>query len=63
MKQLSYLKETTKQFELDVHSVALELRPTTLDDLGLEAALSSFAREWAKDTMNESKSFSIAAGC
>lgn len=48
VKQLSYLKETTKQFELDVHSVALELRPTTLDDLGLEAALSSFAREWAK---------------
>ena len=48
VKQLSYLTETTKQFELDVHSVALELRPTTLDDLGLEAALSSFAREWAK---------------
>ena len=48
LKQLSYLKETTKQFELDVHSVALELRPTTLDDLGLEAALSSFAREWAR---------------
>lgn len=48
VSQLSYLKETTKQFELDVHSVALELRPTTLDDLGLEAALSSFAREWAK---------------
>lgn len=47
LKQLSYLKKTTKQFELDVHSVALELRPTTLDDLGLEAALSSFAREWA----------------
>ncbi len=46
--QLSYLKETTKQFELDVHSVALELRPTTLDDLGLEAALSSLGREWAK---------------
>ena len=46
--QLSYLRETTKQFELDVHSVALELRPTTLDDLGLEPALSSFAREWAK---------------
>jgi PAS domain S-box-containing protein len=48
LNQLSYLKETTKQFELDVHSVALELRPTTLDDLGLEAALSSFAREWAR---------------
>jgi PAS domain S-box-containing protein len=48
VNQLSYLTETTKQFELDVHSVALELRPTTLDDLGLEPALSSFAREWAK---------------
>jgi PAS domain S-box-containing protein len=48
VEELAYLKETTKQFELDVHSVALELRPTTLDDLGLEAALSSFAREWAK---------------
>ena len=46
--QLSYLTETTKQFELEVHSLALELRPTTLDDLGLEAALSSFAREWAR---------------
>ena len=48
IEELAYLKKTTKQFELDVHSVALELRPTTLDDLGLEAALSSFAREWAK---------------
>ena len=48
VSQLSYLTKTTKQFELDVHSVALELRPTTLDDLGLEPALSSFAREWAK---------------
>jgi PAS domain S-box-containing protein len=48
VNQLSYLKETTKQFELDVHTVALDLRPTTLDDLGLEAALSGFAREWAR---------------
>ena len=48
VNELSYLKETTKQFELDLHSVALELRPTTLDDLGLEAALSTLAREWAK---------------
>ena len=48
VNQLSYLTETTKQFELDVHSLALELRPTTLDDLGLEAALSSFAREWER---------------
>jgi PAS domain S-box-containing protein len=48
LEKLSYLKETTKRLELDVHSVALELRPTTLDDLGLEAALSSLTREWAR---------------
>jgi len=48
LDKLSYLKETTKQLELDVHGVALELRPTTLDDLGLEAALSSLTREWAR---------------
>lgn len=48
LDQLSYLKEATKQFELDVHGVALEFRPTVLDDLGLEAALSSFIREWAR---------------
>ena len=48
VNELSYLKETTKQFESDLHSVALELRPTTLDDLGLEAAVSTLAREWAK---------------
>lgn len=46
--QLSYLKETTKQLEVDVHNVAVELRPTMLDDLGLEAALSSLAREWTR---------------
>ena len=46
--KLSYLKETTKQLETDVHGVALELRPTALDDLGLEAALSTLTREWAR---------------
>ena len=48
LEKLSYLKETTKRLELDVHGVALELRPTTLDDLGLEAALSSLTRGWAR---------------
>lgn len=48
LNQLTYLKDTTKQFELDLHSLAMELRPTTLDDLGLEAALSTLSREWAR---------------
>ena len=48
LETLLYLKETTIRLELDVHGVALELRPTTLDDLGLEAALSTLTREWAR---------------
>jgi len=48
VNQLSYLKETTKQFELDVHGFALELRPTVLDELGLEPALSTLTREWGR---------------
>ena len=31
----------------EVHNLALEIRPTALDDLGLSAALSTYAEEWA----------------
>lgn len=62
VNQLSYLKETTQQFELDVHSIALELRPTILDDLGLEAALSSFAREWARRHAHQIKAVFTSSG-
>lgn len=45
---LLYLKELTERFEQEVHRFALELRPTTLDDLGLHAALSNWVEAWTK---------------
>jgi PAS domain S-box-containing protein len=32
----------------DLHRIAWELRPTTLDDLGLRAAISNHAEEWSR---------------
>lgn len=34
----------------ELHALALRLRPRTLDDFGLETALTSFAGEWAEQT-------------
>lgn len=34
----------------EIHSVAIELRPTALDDIGLEAALVSYTELWSKRT-------------
>jgi PAS domain S-box-containing protein len=34
----------------EAHRLALELRPTALDDLGLEATLQNYAEEWAERT-------------
>ena len=31
----------------EVHNLALEIRPTALDDLGLSAALSTYAEDWS----------------
>ncbi len=39
-----------QQIGRDVHRIAVELRPATLDDLGLEAALSNCVGEWAERT-------------
>jgi signal transduction histidine kinase len=37
-----------KQLDRDVSYLAWELRPTTLDDLGLQAALTKYLRNWSK---------------
>lgn len=34
----------------DIHRLAWELRPSTLDDLGLELALQRYVTEWSKNT-------------
>lgn len=41
------LQKLTGELARDVHSLALELRPTALDDLGLEVALSNHLEAWS----------------
>jgi two-component system, chemotaxis family, CheB/CheR fusion protein len=42
------LQALTKSLDLDVEFLAWELRPTTLDDLGLVAALRNYVKEWSE---------------
>jgi PAS domain S-box-containing protein len=46
-QQLRYLRGLTDLIGTEVHNLALEIRPTALDDLGLPAAVSAYAEEWA----------------
>ncbi|MBV8616361.1 MAG: PAS domain S-box protein, partial [Acetobacteraceae bacterium] len=47
-EQLRWLEDHAARISRDVHRVALELRPTALDDLGLPEALSQYADEWTR---------------
>ncbi len=44
---LARLQAITAQLDQDVDRLALELRPTTLDDLGLQVALQQHVEEWS----------------
>ncbi len=46
--RLLSLQALTAQIGREVHHLALELRPTALDDLGLHAALANYAEGWAE---------------
>jgi signal transduction histidine kinase len=46
--QLARLRELTNQISREVHQLAVDLRPTALDDLGLQAALASYAEAWSE---------------
>jgi len=46
--RLRQLQALTDRIGREVHDLALELRPTALDDLGLEAALGNYAERWAE---------------
>ena len=48
---LGQLEEVTGQLADEVESLAWELRPTALDDLGLEAALSKYVRKWTERSL------------
>ena len=41
------LQNIANDLARDVHSLALDLRPTALDDLGLEVALSNYVEAWS----------------
>jgi PAS domain S-box-containing protein len=44
--RLHELQALTDRIGREVHQLALELRPTALDDFGLEAALANYTEEW-----------------
>jgi PAS domain S-box-containing protein len=44
---LRHLHGLLKQVGQEVHRIALELRPTALDDLGLETALVNYVEDWS----------------
>ncbi|MFN2516930.1 MAG: PAS domain S-box protein [Pyrinomonadaceae bacterium] len=46
--RLHHLHELANQLAQQVHTVAMDLRPTALDDLGLETALSNYLEEWSE---------------
>lgn len=45
--QYQQLQSIANDLARDVHSLALDLRPTALDDLGLEVALSNYVEAWS----------------
>lgn len=45
--QIEHLHKLANDLAIEVHRLALDLRPTALDDLGLEAALSNYIEEWS----------------
>jgi len=48
VEQLEHLIDITNQLVEGVHTLAWELRPMVLDDLGLATALRTYLEEWAK---------------
>jgi PAS domain S-box-containing protein len=47
-ERLQGLQTLTDLIGREIHQLALELRPTALDDLGLQAALANYAEGWAE---------------
>jgi PAS domain S-box-containing protein len=49
-KLLGRLEEIAQTMGADIHRLAVDLRPTALDDLGLELALRGFVEGWSERT-------------
>ncbi len=48
--KLRQLQELTNQISREMHALAMDLRPTTLDDLGLQPALGNYLEQWMERT-------------
>jgi len=48
--KLRQLQELTNQVSREMHALAMDLRPTTLDDLGLQTALGNYLEQWMERT-------------
>jgi two-component system, NarL family, sensor histidine kinase UhpB len=46
--RISWLMDLTKNISRDIHRAAADLRPTAIDDIGLEKALAAHLEEWTK---------------
>jgi signal transduction histidine kinase len=47
-EQVHWLQKLTTELGRDIHRAAADLRPTALDDLGLQEALAATASDWAE---------------
>ena len=47
-EQIEALQKIARQLDADVDHMVWEMRPTALDDLGLQVALSSYFQNWSK---------------
>jgi two-component system sensor histidine kinase UhpB len=48
IERLQHVQDLANQLAQQVHTLATDLRPTALDDLGLNTALSNYVEEWAE---------------
>ena len=48
IERVHWLRNLTAEVGRDLHRVAANLRPTALDDLGLEKALRTYAADWSE---------------
>lgn len=46
--QVAQLKALTDRISREMHAIAVQLRPTSLEDLGLQQALASYTDRWSK---------------
>ena len=50
VKTIDKLLSITGEIGHEVHQIASELRPASIDDLGIEKALANYVNEWSKQT-------------